>query len=132
MDKKLEIEIIKRFVDPKKKNRLLDFVSKPEKRDRIFYDINSPTIFDQKYITEISGAVRNPVDLVKKYKELGMGGRVYIMSENDDWDGKKFQMSYIVGECLAMCLETIGYCWKTKTAFFEWHHSGASYFLKRH
>ncbi len=130
MDKKIEIEIIKRFIDPKKKERLLSFVSNPEKRDKIFYEIISPAIFNQKYVSEIKGSDREPKRIVEKYKELGLGGRVYVISANDDWDGKKFQMSYIVGECLAMCIDTIGYCWKTKTAFYEWHHSGASYFLK--
>ena len=60
-----------------------------------------------------------------------MGGRVYVVSSNPEWDAKKYQMSFILNECLAACIDTLCYCWKTKTAFYEWHHSGASYFMSR-
>ncbi len=131
MDKKLEIEIVKTFIEPKRRQRFLEFVSSPKNRDKVLYEINSPAVFNQDLITEIKGSERTPERLVAKYKELGMGGRVYVISANGDWDGQKFQMSYIVGECLAMGIDTIGFCWKTKTAFYEWHHSGASYFLRK-
>ena len=131
IDTKLEVELIRRFVTKEKQNRLVDFVSNPKSRDKFFNEIASPSIFDQRCVTEISGSQRSVGLLPDLYKEYGMSGRVYVMSAYDEWDGRKFQMSYIVDECLAQCVDTIGYCWKTKLGFYEWHHSGASYFLKK-
>lgn len=128
---KLEAEFIERFVRKEQRNRILSFAAKLDDRSRLLNELNSPGIFDPRFITKIGGSARTQGILPELYKRNGMGGRVYVLSENDEWDGQKFQMSYIVDECLAMCIDTVGYCWKTKTAFFEWHHSGESYFLKR-
>ena len=131
MDTKLEIEIIKQFVKPEKRQRCIEFVSNPKTRSKVFKELRDAAIFDPRYVTELTGAVRTTDLIVDKYKTLGMGGRVYVMSEHYEWDGNKYQMSYIVGVCLATCIDVLGYCWKTKTAFYEWHHSEISYFLKR-
>jgi hypothetical protein len=131
IDPKLEAEFIERFVRKERRDRVLGFAAKENNRGRLLKELNSPGIFDQRFITKIGGSERTQGILPDVYKRNGMGGRVYVMSENDEWDGQKFQMSYIVDECLAMCIDTVGYCWKTKIAFFEWHHSGESYLLKR-
>lgn len=127
----LEKEFISRFVKKERRDRLLEFATKTDDRNRLLNELNSPAVFDSRYVVEIEGKDRTQDRLPEIYKEHGMGGRVYAISQNDEWDGNKFQMSYIVNECMAMCIDTIGYCWKTKIAFYEWHHSGASYLLKK-
>lgn len=42
---------------------------------------------------------------------------------------RKFQLSYNLEECVGAGTDIVGYCYKTNTAFYEWHHSGTSYFL---
>ena len=131
MDLELEQAIIRRFVIPSKRERCLAFAAEARARHKTLSLFNDPAAFDERCVTEIAGHDRaSPEQLIGRLRELGMGGRVYVMSRNDDWDGKKFQTSYIVGECVGACIDTLGYCWKTKTAFFEWHHSGATYFLR--
>ena len=130
IETEFELEFINRFVVKNKRERLIGFASKPKSRNKMFNEFRSPEIFDPRYVTEILGSDRNTDILANIYKKHGMSGRVYVMSENEEWDAQRFQMSYIVDECMAMCIDTIGYCWKSKTAFYEWHHSGASYFLK--
>jgi len=131
IEPKLEAEIITRFVKRERRARLLEFASKPDRRDQLLQEINSPGIFDQRFISGVSGSQRSADNLPSVFKKNGMGGRVYVMSEHHEWDAQKFQMSYIIGECLSMCFDTLGYCWKSKTAFFEWHHSGETYFLSK-
>jgi len=131
IDPKLEAEIITRFVKRERRARLLEFTSKPDRRDQLLQEFNSPGIFDQRFISGVSGSQRSAENLPSLFKQRGMGGRVYVISEHHEWDTQKFQMSYIVGECLGMCFDTLGYCWKSKTAFFEWHHSGDTYFLSK-
>jgi len=130
MTKEIELKIISLFVVKSKQKRLAGFIE-GGKREKVLDAFNDPGIFDQRYITEFSGGSRTSEKLVEQYKKLGMGGRVYVISENFEWDAEKFQMSYILDECLAACIDTLGYCWKTQTAFYEWHHSGVSYFMSR-
>ncbi|RLA58377.1 MAG: hypothetical protein DRR04_11080 [Gammaproteobacteria bacterium] len=130
MTKDIEHKIISLFVEKSKRKRLAGFIESG-KREMVIYAFSNPGIFDERYITEFSGGERTTENLIEQYKKLGMGGRVYIMSGNSDWDAQKFRMSYILDECLAACIDTLGYCWKTETAFYEWHHSGVSYFMSR-
>ncbi len=108
----------------------MELLSTPDKRQRYLDAFRSPALFDPRFVEEIGGRERTAVLLPDLYKKRGMGGRVYVVSDHEEWDGKKFQMKYIVGESLAQCVDTLGYCWKSKTVFYEWHHSGASWFLK--
>jgi hypothetical protein len=126
----LEIQFIKLFIPKDKRQRLIDLASNIRHRSKFIAQFNSPAIFNKKQVTEFSGNNRTAKTLAELYKSMGMSGRVYIISENNEWDGKKFQMSYLIGECLGMCIDTIGFCDKSNTAFYEWHHSGTSYFLK--
>ncbi|ROS05538.1 hypothetical protein EDC56_1073 [Sinobacterium caligoides] len=130
MNKEIELKIISLFVEKSKRSRLTGFIESG-KRDKVIEAFNSPSIFDSSYITEFHASERTTDNLANCYKNLGMSGRVYVMSENSDWDGQKFQMSYLLNECLAACSDTFGYCWKTQTAFYEWHHSEISYFMSR-
>ena len=131
IETELEVEFIERYVVPHKRDRLLGFASDPSKRNKMIQAFNAPGIFDKKYVTEIGGPSRCAGLLPDVYKEHGMGGRVYMISEDSNWDAQRFQMSYAVDECLAQCFDAIGYCWKSKLAFYEWHHSGASYLLNK-
>lgn len=127
----LELELISRFVVKEKRDRLLGFASSFKTRPRLLSELKSPAIFDPRYVIDFSGADRMQEVLPDIYKTHGMGGRVYVISENEDWDARRFQMSYIVNQCLGACIDTLGYCWKSRTAFYEWHHSGKSYLLRR-
>jgi hypothetical protein len=131
IESRLETDFIERFVRKERRQRLLEFAAKVDNRGRLLSKLNSPGIFDPRFVTAIGGSQRVSGVLAGVYKHHGMGGRVYVISENAEWDGQKFQMSYIVDQCLAGCVDTVGYCWKSKIAFFEWHHSGESYLLKR-
>ena len=130
MNKEIEHEIISLFVTKSKRKRLSGLLDSG-KRGKVIDSFNDPGIFDERYVTEFTGRDRSSDNLVEQYKKLGMGGRVYVMSENSEWDMQKFQMSYILDECLSACIDTLGYCWKTQTAFYEWHHSEYSYFMSR-
>ncbi|RLB54186.1 MAG: hypothetical protein DRI90_20485 [Deltaproteobacteria bacterium] len=130
-DPVLELEVLKRFVKPSKRARCAGFASAERTRDRLLIELRNPGIFDERYVHEVAPSERSPERLVQMFKESGMGGRVYVISSNATWDGKKFQMSWFVEEFLARGFDTLAYCWKSKTAFYEQHHSGFTYFLAR-
>ena len=86
--------------------------------------------FDQRLVLEVPAHERTVEALVRKFRELGMLGRVYVLSSNPDWDGQKFQMSWFVAQFHATGFDSLAYRWKSQTAFYEQHHSGFTYFLR--
>ena len=131
MDSQLEAEVLARYITPTKRERCMRFASNPKTRNKLLDELRQPSIFDTRYVIDISPSDRTPEKLVQKFTEFGMGGRVYVMSTNSVWDGCKFQMSWFVGAFHATGFDTLAFCWKSKTAFYEQHHSGFTYFLKK-
>lgn len=129
MNSDLELELIDLFVRKSKRERLKMFAAKPKTRDKLIREFNSPGIFNPKLMTEITGAGRTTENLLNSYRKNGMGEVVYVISENYEWDGQEMATKDIIQQSMAMCTDVFGYCAKSKTAFYEWHHSGASYFL---
>lgn len=126
----LEIEAIRLFVRREKHDRFVGFVSNERKRGEFLWALQDPAIFDPRCVTKVSGGERSVERLTQLYRSLGMGGRVYAISPRSEWDGQKFQMTYLLEQTLAQCDDVLAYCWQTRTAFYEWHHSGTSYFLR--
>jgi hypothetical protein len=130
MNTQIELDFIRQFIREEKRERLAQFASKAKTRDKMIRAINSPGIFDPKVLTPIEGNDRTFEKLMATYTKHGMGSSVYVISENCDWDGKEMELLEILKFSIAMCFDVIGYCHKSNTAFYEWHHSGASYFLR--
>ena len=126
----LEIEVLQRFVKPSKRVRCVTFASDVRTRGKVLDELRNPGVFDPRCVTEIPAAERSAVSLVAAFRKLGMAGRVYVISSNSEWDQQKFQMSWFVGEFHASSFDTLAYCWKSKTGFYEQHHSGFTYFLR--
>lgn len=131
MDAKLEAEVLARFITPTKQERCLGFAADPRRRSKLLQELRQPSVFDERYVIEISAGQRTPETLIQQFRELGMAGRVYVISSNSEWDCCKFQMSWFVAEFHATGFDTLAFCWKSKTAFYEQHHSGFTYFLRR-
>lgn len=129
MNSDIELELINLFVRRKKRERLLTFAGKSKTRDKMIREFNSPGIFSPNLMTEFKGGERTVEQLLKRYRESGMSNSVYVISEKYEWDGLEMTTDDILEESLAMCTDVFAYCQKSKTAFYEWHHSGASFFL---
>jgi hypothetical protein len=127
---KLELEVLRRFVTPSKRDRCLGFASDPRTRSKLLDELRQPSIFDRRRVVEIPSSERTAQALIEKFRQLGMAGRVYVMSSNAEWDGHKFQMSWLVAQLIGAGFDSLAYCWKSKTGFYEQHHSGFTYFLR--
>ena len=130
-DTGLEQEVITRFVTRAKRERFLSFVSSKKRRDDFVTELRNPEVFDSRWVTEITGADRNAGRLVDVLSKSGVGGRVYVVSSNSEWDAHRFQMSWFAQECCGAGFDTLAYCWKSQVGFYEQHHSGFTYVLKR-
>jgi hypothetical protein len=128
----LEIEVLTRFVRAAKRGRCVGFVSKPKTRDRVFRELANPAIFDPDCVTRFVGANRTAEQLLVEYQRRGMGSEVYLMSSNSDLDGRRLPLAEALTESVSRCDDVLAYCVASKTAFYEWHHSEASWFLRTH
>jgi hypothetical protein len=130
IDAKLEAELLGRFVTPRKRERCVGFVCDARTRSKVFEELRQPAIFDVRRVIEIPSGERTAKKLIERFRQLGMAGRVYVMSSNAEWDGNKFQMSWLVAQLVGAGFDSLAYCWKSKTGFYEQHHSGFTYFLR--
>lgn len=125
----IELKIINLFVIKPKRPRLIGLLQ-ANKRDQVIPYFNDPCIFDKRNISEFKGSERSLDNLVHQYSKMGMRDEIFLLSSNGEWDAKIYDLTSILDQCLMSSSDTIGYCSKSDTAFYEWHHSGVSYFLK--
>jgi len=130
MNLQLERELIDRFICKSKRERLKQFAGKSNTRDKMVRALSGPDVFEQDRLTKIEGQNRTFDGLLKIYRDAGMGAMVYVISENSDWDGQEMPTKLILEQSLASCIDVLAYCPKSKTAFYEWHHSGSSFLLE--
>lgn len=129
IEPELEIAVLTRYVRAAKRERCVGFVSKSKTRDKVFAELRSPAIFDPAFVTKITGGMRSPVGLLEEYREWGMGPEVYVMSTRSEWDGRRMPLAEALRQTLGAGSDVLAYCPASGTAFYEWHHSGASWFL---
>jgi hypothetical protein len=126
----LEVAVLTRYVRPAKRDRLVEFVTSPKKRDRVFDELNTSGIFDPRWLTEFA-AGRDAASLLREYTRRGMGGEVYLMCASHLFDGRRMPLADALAELVGRCVDVLAYCPASGTAFYEWHHSGSSWFLRR-
>ena len=129
MNVELEKELVKLFVRSEKRERVLMFAGKTKSRPKLLAELNGPGIFNQKLLTKFTGSQRTLANLISEYTKLGMGPDLYVISENSAWDGCTIPKSHILEATLFESTDTLGYCPKSRTAFYEWHHGETSFFL---
>jgi hypothetical protein len=127
----LEIAVLSRFIRAAKRDRCVGFVSKPKTRARVFDELRNPAVFDPACVTTFTGADRTAEKLLVEYRRHGMGSEVYLMSPSHRLDGARMPLDEALRLSFAACVDVLGYCPASATAFYEWHHSGASWFLSR-
>jgi hypothetical protein len=131
VEPELEVAVLSRFVRAAKRERCVGFVSKPKTRDRALNELSTPAIFEPSCMTEFTGGSRTADQLSTEYRRRGMGPEVYVMSSRWELDGRRLPLAEALEESVARCHDVLAYCPRSGTAFYEWHHSGSSWFLQK-
>ncbi len=125
MNSTIEKEVINLFICRRKRERAMMFAKSQNSRPKFLRELNGPGVFVQDRMREFEGADRQFRSLIQIYRNLGMKDSVYVISENEDWDGQVMDLHSILQQANSRCMDTLGYCQESKTAFYEWHHGGS-------
>ena len=90
-----EEELIKAFFVPTKRQRYLDFVSKPKTRQRFLCELGHFKALDPRYAKPVH---LNPVGLAALLKEKKVPDVCWVISENRDIDGKSMTVADALAE----------------------------------
>ena len=114
-------EIIKLFVVKEKKLRFLDFIASP-KRYPDFLDelLNDPRNLKEELITEVPNNQQELKDIINKLEDLGAKDKAYLVSSNDENDGKIGSLEEILELVYG---EGFVYCLDTKLGYYEGHEN---------
>ena len=121
VNKELLTEVIKLFVIKEKQSRFLEFIDSP-KRYHNFVDefLNDPRNLKSDLITEIPNNQQEFKDIAAKLKEFGAKDKAYLISRNDEDDGKIGRLEDILG---LVYTEGFIYCLETKLGYYEGHEN---------
>lgn len=121
VNKQILTEIIKLFVIKEKQLRFLDFIESP-KRYPDFLDelLNDPRNLKEELIIEAPNNQQDTDSIVKMLKKLGAKNKAYLVSQNDENDGKIGNLEEVID---LIGTEGFAYCLDTKLAYYEGHEN---------
>jgi hypothetical protein len=110
-----EAELIKAFFAPSKRERYLEFVSKPKTRRKFVRELAHFRDLDARYAKQI---YVNPVGLAALLKQMCVPDVCWVVSENSEIDGKLMPVSDALSE-LGRDMGTFLSFVSGKLAYFE-------------
>jgi hypothetical protein len=114
-------EIINLFVIKEKRARLLEFIASP-KRYSGFLDelLNDPRNLKPECIIELPGDEQSVEIISKKLRNLGAGDKAYLVSNNDEFDGKIGKLEELLSLAAG---EGLVYCLGARLGYYEGHEN---------
>jgi hypothetical protein len=113
-------EIINLFIQLRKQERFLELM-KNEKRYQTFLQelLRDSRYFKPEVMVRISGAKREPEHLYKDMVRLGAGPKCYVVSEDDEQDGKVEGLRTALERVSTGMSEILIYCWHGQVAYYK-------------
>ena len=123
MSRNYDEEIIRLFVHKDRKERYLFKLARPDRRWEVIGAIHGQIEFDPRFCTEL------PYPLEPKYlcsilKDKGAGKYAYVMSTNEDLDGKILPLLDALQGCVGATTGTIVYCLEGQVGYYESNDAG--------
>ncbi|WP_339683477.1 hypothetical protein [Gimesia maris] len=128
MNLQRERELFQRFLRKEKVDRFVWMLESPKRRNKIFDDLRDIRYFDEKSCEELTNQEKSPATIIERLKNLGVKSVVYIISDDDDFDGTEQDLEPFINAKLWHTEEVLGYCSKSKVGFFK-NHEGWFYIL---
>ena len=115
VNKEILTEIVNLFVIPEKRSRFLGFIESPKRYDDFLWELlNDPRNLKPECIIELPNNEQFVESFSQQLRKLGAGDKAYLVSSNDEDDGKignlEEILSSVYGEGLVYCLDrNLGY-----------------------
>ena len=119
MNQEIEKELFSQFIASNRKDRFLWHVESKKRREKIFDDLRDIRHFNENKCKE----VESPEDIINYFKSKIKAKNLYIISSDEDYDGKEITISELENNDFWQSNEIIGYDIKSKKGFFVNHES---------
>ncbi|HDR7361333.1 hypothetical protein CN544_29125 [Bacillus toyonensis] len=136
MDKEYEEAFVKNFFSKNLRDRVLFELFSPKKRRDALWRLNHNynVALNEKYIVSITQRIANTDELLQLLKNHGAKDSCYVMSLNENVDGKHLPLHIAVEKIAFYGLSSIISCVPDKLAYFQAEQDYGSrerYLLKR-
>lgn len=127
----LEVErkLIALFVQKNKIERFSERIGSSKNRHKIWDDLRDTRYLDPRCLTVVAGGDRQSDAIAKRLERLGVGESVYLMSSDDDLDGREMSLREVLRSVWEP-EEVLGFCQQSEVGFFK-NHEDEFYILRR-
>ena len=126
-----EEELIRSFFTPTKRQRYLDFVSKPKTRQKFLLELAHFKSLDPRYLLTIPPNKQHPKDIALILTQKGAPPLCWVTSEDSRLDGKEMPLLEALGDVVGRQMGTFLSCIPGRLAYFEGEDMGARWILER-
>jgi hypothetical protein len=126
-----EEELIRAFIVETKRQRYLDFVSKPKTRKKFLLELAHFKSLDPRYLVTIPPSKQHPKDIAEILTQKGAPPVCWVTSEDRRLDGKEMALSEALCAVVGRQMGTFLSCMPGRLAYFEGEDMGARWILER-
>ncbi|MFE0505280.1 hypothetical protein ACWF7H_25495 [Peribacillus butanolivorans] len=121
MDKEQEESIVKAFFEKRIKERVLFELFSSKRREDALHRLNHnyKETLREEYMIEIQKPNSNPIEISKILKKHGAGNQCYVISFNEEIDGKELPLLTALEHAVGYGFPSIVSCIPNNLAYFE-------------
>jgi hypothetical protein len=114
-----ERQLIAAFILPERRERYLEFLSKPKLRKKIIANLSHFRHLDPRYLVSIPSRQQHPKDLDHLLRSMGAPNLCYALSENSEIDGREIPLFDALHAVVGYDMGTFLSCMPGELAYFE-------------
>ena len=126
-----EIALFQFFTVPSKRARYAELLRGMKGRTKVRQSLDHFGDLDLRYCTKLPANEGTPCKLFVQLRHLGAPSFCYILSSNEEVDGKELELEEALGSVVGRGCGTFVCCVPGKLAYFEGEKPGERYLCKR-
>jgi hypothetical protein len=126
-----EEDLLARFFVSTKRERYVEMISNPKKRQKFVRELAHFKSLDPRYLVSIPPTQQRPEAIASALMQKGAPQFCWVTSENQEIDGRQMLLADALKEVVGRQMGTIISCVPGRLAFFEGEEPGARWILER-
>jgi hypothetical protein len=126
-----EIKIMQAFIDPRKRERYIEFLHPKKRKKKLLEKLYHFADFDSKCIVELSGSTNSADGLFAELRKRGAGDECYVISAVKEFDGITAPLDDAIKKVFACIEGTIIYCFPKNLGYYEGEAPSNRFILHR-
>lgn len=114
-----EEQLIKAFFVPTKRERYLEMIAKPKKRQKFLLELAHFKALDRRYLLAIPPRQQDPEQITSILSQKGAPRTCWVTSEDSNLDGKEMPLREALKKVIGYQMGTVLSCIPGKLAYFE-------------